>query len=321
MRKLTIVVLAAAFALGACKKEEKGASDKADKKEEPAKKDPAAKTDEPAKTDTPAKTDEPAKTDTPPPATDETPIAAAAPVVADDSITLGFAPPAVGTKYTEEMHQDMALDIDAGGQKFKMTGGKVEKKTVEVLEVSADAVTKAKYTFEAMNEHQEMMGKKDDKASPIQGKTYTLTAGTPTDVATDSGPAPAAEADAVRDAEKKFGKSDRMAKMMAGRSFKKDEAVELPSDMVMEAMDGDDMKEMKMTITYRGMDGDNAMFDVHMVMSGNDKGNDISVDMTGKVLVDPKTGEANKMELTGPFKMSGQVKADGSMTMTATRTM
>jgi hypothetical protein len=314
MRKLTVVVLAAAFALGACKKEEKGASDK-DKKEEPAAKkdDPAAKKDEPANpTPTPTPTPEPVA---------EAPIAAAAPVVADDSITLGFTPPAVGEKWTEEQTQTMALDIDAGGQKMKMTGNKVEKKTIEVLEVKEDTVTKAKYTFDIITEEQEMAGKKDSKPSAIAGKTYTLTAGTPTDVATDSGPAPAAEAEAVRDSEKKFGKSDRMAKMMAGKTFKKGEATELDSKMVMEAMDDDgSMKNASMTLTFTGMDGDNAAFDVKMVMGGSEKGNDINVEMNGKITIDPKTGQPIKMDLTGPFKMSGQFKADGSMTITATRT-
>jgi hypothetical protein len=306
MRTCTIVVLAAALALGACKKEDKGAA--TDKKETPAAKAGGGEMKEDKAAPTPAK-DEPA------PAKDE-PAPTAPPAAGGDSITLTPAPHAVGDKWTEDSVQEMELTISAQGQQIPMVGGEHEVKSIEVLGVTDGVVTKAKYTYTTMEKSQKLGGKEQAKPSSIAGKTYTLEAGKPLVVTTDAGPAPEAEAKEVADAEKNFGEVDKMDKLLQGKTFVKDQAMDLPAAEIAQAM-GDDpsMVVKKLTMTYRGMDGDHALFDMAMVMEQTTPGGKLDMDMTGKAMVDPKTNELVEMSLEGKMHMTGQATAEGTMKM------
>lgn len=233
------------------------------------------------------------------------------------SVTLGAAPPVVGSSWSEEEITELDLMVDMGGSKVRMEQDKSEQKKIEVLAVTGDRVTRARYTYLAITNRQSFGTTPKDEASPLVGKTYVLEAGTPTVVSTDAGPAPEDEADLVRKAEKRFGKPDQIQSLIAGMTFEPGRTVELPADKVLEAMrdDPDDKIESStLSLTYRGMDGTNARFDVTMTMTGqDDRGNQVDLRFAGTGLIEPATGEALLLDMKGPFKMSGRMNAEGTM--------
>jgi hypothetical protein len=315
MRTCSKLIFAAALSLAAlgCKKEDKGAS--TDKKEPAAAKSgggemksPDGDKPEPAVAEgdkAPAKDPEPAPTAAP---TD------------GDSITLTSVPPAVGDKWTEEKTQTMQLDISAQGQKVPMVGGEHEVKAIEVLAVTGDIVTKEKVTYTTLEHSQKLAGQEKLQPPVIAGKTYTIEAGDTLAVTTDAGPAAEAEAKEVQDAEKNFGKPEKFGKLLEGKTFKKDETVDFPADQIADAMgDADNMKVTKLSMTYRGMEGEVAMFDMAMTIVQETPGGTLTMDMAGKAKVDPKTNEPVDMALDGKLAMTGKAEATGTMTMHESR--
>ena len=164
-------------------------------------------------------------------------------------------------------------------------------------------------------------GKPKGGVSPIEGKSYTLTAGTPVTVEVGGKPAPAPEADAVRAAEKRFGKPDRMAKVLEGKTFTKGKPLDLPPAEIVDAMGDDpDLKLLKMTLTYRGMTGKRAMFDMAVKIEGDKNGGHMVMDLAGKVTVDPKTSEPVALDLQGTMKITGAASGEGTMKMSVRHT-
>ena len=300
MRTCTIVVLAAGLALAACDKGGKGAANN-DKTAPPA--------DDPAKGNG-------ARSTPPAPPTSTAPAAVGA-----DAITLHYAVPAVGTRWIEERGQTMDLDITAEGQHAKMTADRREGKTIEILAVTADAISKAKVSYEVVQNSQKVAGKEHFGPSPLVGKTYTLTAGSPIVVSTDAGPAPEAEAAAVQEIEQSFGKPSRMGTLLANRSFPRDQATDLPAGEIGQAL-GDDpsMIVQKLTLTYRGMAGDLATFDIAMTVVQDRDGNHMAMELAGKLLIHPKANDVGSLALDGSVTLTGKAAAKGTMQMRQKRT-
>lgn len=297
-KKITVAV-ALTLALAACKKDEKGAATE-DKPKEPA--------------TTPADPKAPPVT----PPTDEKPAPTAAP---GDSLTLTFPTPTVGTKWSEEQTQSMDLTITADGETGQLRQETIEKKQVEVLAVTDNAVTKAKYTYD-VSESQTMGGKTQARPAPHSGKTYILEAsnGKVTVTADGGGAASAAEVELVTKAEDSFGKADRMATLLAGRTFKKGEAVDLPADAISDVMGGGDgMKVTKMTLVYTGVTGSDPNFDMTLSMVQDKPDMKLEIDAAGKVTVDLASGLPLAMTMEGPVKMSGKISATGTMKVVGTR--
>jgi hypothetical protein len=236
-------------------------------------------------------------------------------------ITLSTTPPAVGDKWTEDKTQSMQLTISAAGQKIPMVGGEHEVKTIEVLEVTDGVVTKARITYATLDRSQKVGDKEQLPPSVLAGKTYVVEAGEPLSVSTEAGPAPDAEAAEVRDAEKNFGKPEKMGKMLDGKTFVKDEPVEFPASEIAQAM-GDDptMVVTRMGMTYRGMDGALALFDMNMVMEQTTPGGKLVMDLTGKAIVEPKRNDLVEMTMDGNLQMTGSASAEGTMRLVQTQT-
>ena len=306
--RIRIAAAVLILSLASCKKEEKGSSGEP-KSDQPA---PAAASKEAA----PDKAEPVAPA---PPSAAAAKPAAAAP---GDTITFKMTVPAVGTSWSEEKTQEMSLTIDAGGKTMPMTGTKIEKKQVTVLAASADAVTKAKISYDVSEE--EMMAGKSRKApTPHDDKTYVLDAtGGKLQVTVDGGGAPSAEEiAAIEDAEERFGKPDKMSKLIDGMTFEKGKTVELPADQISDLMGTDEeMKVNKMTLTYTGVSGSDPVFDMVLGMGGEKDGMKIEIDVKGTATVDLATGELLAMTLEGPITMSGKAKATGTMKMSGTRT-
>ena len=304
--KLLAAAIALLFALTACKKEDKG----------------SAESKEPEKTADPVKPEEPtpAKADTPPAATTTPPPVATTPP--SDSVKLANTVPGVGAKWSEEQAQTMDLTVTAQGKTVALKRESVEKKQVEVLAVSAEAVTKAKITYEVTDK--QIVGGKE-KAMPVahSGKTYILDAtGGKLAITADGGAAPTKEElEVITKAEKRFGKADRMSVLLKDREFKKGETVDFPADQIADLMGDDEMVVEVLKLTYSANAGDNPVFDMVMKAKVTQPDSVIEMDLTGKATVDLKSGEALDMTLEGPIKMTGKASATGTMKMVGKRTL
>lgn len=312
VRAMRTKMLAAAIALAlvftGCKKDDKGATTD-------DKKNPATKPADPPKTETP-----PPTTTTPPAGTTTTPPVATTPP--SDSVKLAFTVPPVGAKWSEEQTQIMDLTVTAKGQTVPLQRESVEKKQVEVLAVSADAVTKAKVTYD-VTDKQTVGGKSQAMPAPHSGKTYILDAtGGKITITVDGGAAPGKDdLEVVTKAEKRFGQADRMALLVKDREFKKGEAVDFPPDQIKDLMGDDELVVEALRLTYSANAGDNPVFDMAMKAKANQPDAVIEMDLTGKATIDRKTGEAIEMTLEGPIKMTGKASATGTMKMIGKRTL
>jgi hypothetical protein len=238
------------------------------------------------------------------------------------SITLGAKAPPAGAKYTEEKATDIDMTVVVAKKTIKMSSTEKQKKKVEVLASKDDVITKAKVTYEVDQRSKKQDGKSDGGASPIEGKTYTLTAGATIDVAGASGKAPDAEASVVREREKRFGKTDKMTKLLAGKKFDLGKPVDLTGPDVADAFADDPNLELKkLTLTYRGMDGKNAKFDMQLQIAARKPDSDMKFELSGKALIEPTSGEPIDMKLDGTVKQTTKAQIDGKVTMAAHRTM
>jgi hypothetical protein len=190
-----------------------------------------------------------------------------------------------------------------------------EKKKFEVLAVKDDVVTKAKITYDKRSKVEKSGKKEKAKASAVEGKTYTLTAGDPVTVE------PAGEADDVRKEEKRFGKADKLRLAIAGKEYTKGKSVELKPDDVRDMFgDSGDVEITKFVIEYVGMVGKNAKFTMVAAMKSKKPDQKMAMDLKGTVVVDVASAEPLEMDVTGTMKSDdGQMKIDGSMTMSGRR--
>jgi hypothetical protein len=238
-----------------------------------------------------------------------------------DSITLTQGPRKVGETWTEDKSQAMDISIDVQGQKVPMVGGEHEVKKIEVLAVDGKAITKARMTYVTWDRSQRMNGQEQAKPSPLVGKSYILEAGTPITVTSDAGTPTQEEIDAVRDAEKRFGKTDGMDKVLDGRTFTKDEPLVFDPAEVAAAMGDDDGTVIKaMTMTYRGLEGSLALFDMAMTVEQPAGGATMTIDMTGNAKVEPTSNDLVEMALQGTLTATGAFTASGTMQTTETHT-
>jgi len=238
------------------------------------------------------------------------------------SVTLGAKAPPVGTKYAEEKSSSFEMTVEADGKSIPVQMSEKQKKKVEVLATKGDAITKAKITYEIDQKSQKQGTVQGGGASKIEGKTYTLTAGATVEVAGASGPAPAAEAEVVRDREDHFGKPQKIARALAGRTFQLGKQVTLPGAEIGDAFGEDPKMALQaLTLTYRGMEGKHAKFDLRMSMAGKQPGNDLKLEVAGKIVIEPTSGEPMDLAVEGTIKQGGKTKIDGKVKMSAHRTM
>jgi hypothetical protein len=237
-----------------------------------------------------------------------------------ESITLNYTPPKVGKTWTSHKHETSDLVVTADGKKVPVSMERTTTKKIEVLEVTKDVTTKAKFTYTTDSDKRKSGDKTKGGTTAISGKTYIVTAGSPTVVATAKGPAPDDEAKIVRDRAKRFGKPERMPNLLAKKKFTKNTITTLPADEVADVLDDPTLKVKSLTLIYRGMKGSNAMFDIVFKAEGDKNGSHLVLDMKGKFLVDPKTGDEVESELGGTLKATGKEAVEGTMKMTSRHT-
>ncbi len=206
-----------------------------------------------------------------------------------------------------------SLDVDVGGRKVHVDNSLAVTKAVEVTKVADGVPTEAKVTYKSFAE------KSAAKTTSVAlaGKTYTLTAGTPIGVAAATGTAADDEIQLIRKLEPRFGQADKLGKALDGKVFARGKAVTLPSAEVAGAMGGNmgEVKSAEMTMTYRGMEGANAAFDVTLKLEGDKDALHISADLAGKALIDAKTFEVASMEVSGKMAGTGKTSFAGTLTV------
>lgn len=182
------------------------------------------------------------------------PATTAAPAV--DGFVFKKKVPAVGTKVieTESKTTNLTLDITpkpkAKAVKVVRSERAAIEKTVEVLAVSADAITKVKVTYKTHSKVETKDAKESATTSPVTGKTYVVEAkdGAIT-VLTDKGAAvPADEAKAVQDDFKKLGKPNDLAKSLPDTPLKVGDRVDALGQAFQARMTKDDDGNTKTTV-------------------------------------------------------------------------
>jgi hypothetical protein len=237
-----------------------------------------------------------------------------------DSVTLTDRPLAVGDKWTEEKKEVSDLIVTANGQKVPVKSERHEKRVFEVLAVDKNGPTKAKYTF-TIDSETKTAPKPGGGPTAINGKTYTLTAGSPYTIAgTGAGAVPAAEADLVRKRVKKFGKSDQLGKVLSGKTFVKGKQLQLTAAELAEAAPDPELKLTSVGLTYTGMRGDRALFDVVMKGEGSKGKASMTLEFKGKIEVDPKTNTPLDSKMEAAVKATGANPVEGTLKMTTVRT-
>jgi hypothetical protein len=228
------------------------------------------------------------------------------------SVTVRFKGPKVGETFKEEMFRAMTLSFIVNGQPSPVANEWHEHKTTEVLAVSGRAATKARITWTKFSDVTKRAGGAGNKGGPSLDKPYTLTSGLPTKVESKDGPVPELEADLVRERERRFGTDDRFSKAVDGKTFAVGKVVNVSAP---DLFDDPLTKVKTLTMTYREMVGSNAAFDMTLVMVG-DGGLKFVADLTGRVVLDPKTANLQELTLHGTveYKQSGAT-GTGSMTL------
>jgi hypothetical protein len=250
----------------------------------------------------------------PPPAAPTAP----APRAAEDAVRIAYKVPSVGMASVEERRTVMAMTLRTpDGKTHDMSRTVHERRRIEVLATDARRVTRARYTFEVNSKRDTNGAGVTTRPTLIAGKTYTLELGTPTVprerliVSTESGPAPPDEADEVRAEVKRFGKPDDISRLVANRTYRKDAVVELPVAEVPDALD--DGTLTRLALTYRRTDGDVAIFDIVMAMSGTRDGLTVESLLTGEIAIDPRSGDVLTFAGKGPMTFSGAVQGEGTI--------
>jgi len=240
---------------------------------------------------------------------------ASTPAVAD-SVTLGYRVLDVGATRTNVFTMDMDAKMSAQGKQLTMTSSQRKKDTIEVLGTSAEAVTKAKVSYLQLDKKQVMMGQEKVEPSPIVGKTYIVEAKDGTIVVTTEAgdPVPSAEADAVRDEDDDFGEPDKMAKVLAGRTFRRDQMVEIPPENLA-GLFGDEKegKLVRFALTFTGTRGTLAQFAAAADLELGRGAVSIKIALAGTAVIDPANGELNEIAMEGPMTFTGQVTGSGTM--------
>lgn len=223
-------------------------------------------------------------------------VASLGSTAAADSFTVHVVPEKAGAKWTEEKLESSQLKIDHNGTMIPVLREHREKKTFQVVKVAGGVVTEAKLAYLDYSDVQQVGAK--PKQGALAGKTYTLVAGTPlavTGAATDD------ELALVRKGNKRFGQADEMDKVLDGRTFPLDKPIAIPPKAVAASLGDPDITDAAMSLTYRGLDGLNARFDITlMLQSAKSK-----VDVRGVLAMEAQTGRIVALAVKGSIAITG----------------
>jgi hypothetical protein len=240
----------------------------------------------------------------------------AVPASAGDAVTIVKKAPPAGTKYTElgDLAVDMKVSVKFGQKSIKQSfASKTKKaKSVEVLASSGEIISKAKITYTAHAETKTQSGKPPQTSSkPFVGKVYILERKGEQLIVTDEQGAepPAAEAKAVIDDNRRFGKPDGMLAQFPEK-FEQGQTIEVGPELAKEMLGGDDenMSVKTATITYKKTKKvagkDVAYFTMNFVIGGGEGPMSMSMSLKGEAALYVDGGWPVTISLKGPIDLS-----------------
>lgn len=285
----------------------------------------------------------PATTETAPPAAPpsappgdgagQAPAAAGAPATdpAVDGYVFKKKMPAVGAKFVEEELKTMSLTLNvtppkAGAKAIKVVKSEREsvEKAVEVLAVSADAVTKVKVTYKAHSKIETEGGVDTPKTSPVAGKSYVVESKNgAVSVLSDRGaPVPEAEAKEVKGDFKSLGRPDRMQNALPDTPIKVGDKVESLAQALRDRMSKDDEDDEstkvtveKSTITLARVNDagpvKTGVFSVQLDLLMEKPEMVMRMKMAGEVEARMDSGQVVSMSFQAPLMVNSPAKASG----------
>ena len=220
------------------------------------------------------------------------PVVSATPAPKDDGVTFAKKAPKVGQKREQKRSMEMKLTIKIAGHDQLMETAERETKKEEILEVSGNAITKLKVTFvEKAEVGKDKDGKEQVKASPVSGKTYIVVAkdGKVTVLDEKEKPAPKAQADLVAAEYHTLGKPDPLSEGIPDRALKPGdkipELLESLKKFMREGKEDDAFELTDATVTFKGKEGENGLFEIAFTMSKGDKDMKMKMPLKGRAVV------------------------------------
>jgi hypothetical protein len=243
---------------------------------------------------------------------------------AAEGLTLEWKPATVGEVQTSVDQVETKMTFNAGpGQVVELQAVSTEKTRSETVAITPDgAVAKVRVQYEAHNDRQTMNGKTEVKASPIEGKTYAVSAEGGVIKATheDGSPISAEEQAAIEEESDDLGKIPGMAELLLSRPWKQGEAVALTAEDLIRALGPEEqMKPQSGTLTLVAVDGGVASYQLAVeatMADGQDK-LDATLEMTFEL--DIARVRPIAMRMGGTFRGTVQgMESTGSVTGTKT---
>lgn len=165
--------------------------------------------------------------------------------------------PAVGASALEKestaMGMNMSITPKAGAKAEKLVmvdNAKIER-TVEVLAVSADAVTKVKVSYKSYETTKTKNGADEPGKVSLAGKSYVVEAagGTTTVTTADGGAPPADEVKAVKKQFKSLGRPDSLSKALPDTPIKVGDRVDSVAEGLKDRIKEDEGGKEKVTVS------------------------------------------------------------------------
>ena len=164
--------------------------------------------------------------------------------------------PAVGAKALEKeskaINMALAMVLKAGAkpEKLTMVDTTTAERTVEVLSVSADAVTKIRVTYNSYKAESKKNGTVEPAKAELAGKTYIVEAsgGTTTVTNSSGGAPPEEEITAVKKDFKKLGQADSMSKSLPDTPIKVGDRVDSVAQGLKDVFAKDGSSKEKATV-------------------------------------------------------------------------
>ena len=235
-------------------------------------------------------------------------------------VEFGNQPVAAGDVFDETQAMTMNIDMEmsmgeGGSMNMSMNIQESNTHKIAVKEVGAEGPQKINVTVVAGSKTETMMGQVNTTPNPNVGQSFDGEAG----VAID-GPGDVPVKGAFR----------ALDDMLVNRTDSPLPSIEIGTtidakDMLTGGLvpaPGEDIKLESGTLTLREVVKEGAskvaVFDMVMKLTGQDpkQGLKMTLDMSGTIKIDTKTGWLNAMELAGPITMAGSTETNGiAMTM------
>lgn len=230
-----------------------------------------------------------------------------APAAATDGLKLPEAARPVGMRWAKNDELSSTMHIGEGDKQIDVENKHQYRDELEVVEADASGmVTKIKVAYPTRVETEEVGGKAKDKRSPLAGNSYVVwVAGGKTEATHADGSAVSQEElEELTGDHDDLGKPEVMEQIMARRTWKVGETYAFTADDLaalakVKATEAPASKALSLTL--KELAEGRAIFEMKTTMALEGK-LELSIEMTGLVQIDIKTGRPMVVDLSGPAK-------------------